>query len=495
MSAKNNPSIKIRMYRQGLGDCFLVTLKKDGSNNFNMLIDCGLLQGTKNGTKIMLQLAGDIEATLKDEQPAAEKPWLDVVVLTHEHADHISGFNQAKDVFANIEFREVWAAWMDDEGHPKYKLVRERFHRQVAGLKASLARMDATEQTGLKEAVEFLINDFFDEDVLGAAGVKGKRSSAWEIALSKSTQPARFFTPGTTFTLPGFDDIRVYVLGPSEDFESFTKVNPPEDDTYRSDGHAFALMDSFFAAVGGDGDEDFSPELFQPFEEPLRIKTKEAEGDDFFINHYGFGPSVADSWRQIDNDWLSVAGGLALNLDSYTNNTCLAFAIELVSSKKVLLFPGDAQFSNWLSWQKVTYEVPDDKGVKQKVTAKDLLERTVFYKVGHHGSHNATLKKNGLEMMTSPDLVAMIPVDREQAKSKTSKTNPKGWEMPEKNLYNRLIEKARGRVVLADESGVTELATRCKDQNFVGKVKLGGSLIRTDGAAPEPMYVELTIEG
>lgn len=75
-----------------------------------------------------------------------------------------------------------------------------------------------------------------------------------------------------------------------------------------------------------------------------------------------------------------------------------------------------------------------------------------FYKVGHHGSHNATLKKHGLEMMTSSELMAMIPVDRKQAASKTSKTNPKGWEMPEKNLFERLLQRTRGRVILADET-------------------------------------------
>jgi hypothetical protein len=299
------------------------------------------------------------------------------------------------------------------------------------------------------------------------------------------------------FTLPGFKDIRVYILGPSEDYESFTKVNPPEDDTYRTEGQAFALMDSFFAAVGGVDDEVSVAESFQPFELRFRVTPDDAQKDEFFQKHYGFGPSAPDQWRQINDDWLSVAGGLALNLDTYTNNTCLAFAIEFISSGKVLLFPGDAQFSNWLSWQKLTWEVPDASGTKQKVTAKDLLARTVFYKVGHHGSHNATLKKHGLEMMTSPHLVAMIPVDREQAKKKTSKTNPKGWEMPEKNLYNRLLEKTRGRIVLADEGELTELGKRCdNDQSFLTSVKLDDSLslVRTPNAAPEPLYVELTIK-
>jgi hypothetical protein len=43
----------------------------------------------------------------------------------------------------------------------------------------------------------------------------------------------------------------------------------------------------------------------------------------------------------------------------------------------VLLFPGDAQWGTW----KLNLE--DSR-------RKELLERTTFYKVGHHGSHNAT---------------------------------------------------------------------------------------------------------
>jgi Metallo-beta-lactamase superfamily len=487
-NSKHNPSVRIRMYRQGLGDCFLLTFKESGKEEFHMLIDCGLLQGTANGKEIMQQVAADIEASLKPGNR------LDAVVLTHEHADHISGFKQAKDVFERMEFGEVWAAWMDDESHPKYKLVRQRFHKQVTGLKAALDKMNSEQQSGLKLSIETLVKEFFDEEVLGAKDSKSGRSPAWDFALSKSSKTPRFCTPGMMFPLAHFEDIRVFVLGPSEDFESFTKVNPPEDDTYRGEGHGFALMDSFFAAVAGTGD-DSSPEMFQPFERRQRIDPVAAEKDPFFQTRYGFAKDADDEWRRIDDDWLSVAGGLALNLDSYTNNTCLAFAIEFVSSKKVLLFPGDAQFSNWLSWQKVTWDINDSNGAKQKVTAKDLLERTVFYKVGHHGSHNATLKKNGLEMMASPDLVAMIPVDRAQAKSKTSKTNPKGWEMPERNLFDRLLERTRGRVVLADEKEDSELQLRCRDLNFVSKVKFGGSFVRTDGAKAEPLYVELTIEG
>src|SRR6185295_16042377 len=129
-------------------------------------------------------------------------------------------------------------------------------------------------------------------------------------------------------------------------------------------------------------------EMCQPFDEPLRVKLTDAQVDPFFQAHYGFETEASDQWRRIDNEWLSLAGGLALNLDTYTNNTCLAFAVEFISSKKVLLFPGDAQFSNWLSWQKLKWRIPNSAGIQGKVTTQNLLERTVFYKVGHHGSHN-----------------------------------------------------------------------------------------------------------
>jgi len=92
--------------------------------------------------------------------------------------------------------------------------------------------------------------------------------------------------------------------------------------------------------------------------------------------------------------------------------------------------------------------------------------------------------------------VAMIPVNREQAKQKKSKKNPNGWEMPEKNLFTRLKERTRGRVLLADEPDKIELEKRCNDQYFIDNVKFeNGSLVKTAGSTPEPLYIELTIEG
>jgi len=51
------------------------------------------------------------------------------------------------------------------------------------------------------------------------------------------------------------------------------------------------------------------------------------------------------------------------------------------------------------------------------VTGPDLLKRTIFYKVGHHGSHNATLKSHGVDQMEALK-IAIIPVDEKEAKKK-----------------------------------------------------------------------------
>ena len=86
------------------------------------------------------------------------------------------------------------------------------------------------------------------------------------------------------------------------------------------------------------------------------------------------------------------------------------------------------------------------------VKSDDLLARTVLYKVGHHGSHNATLREKGLELMSSSELAAMIPVNRVTAKKMD-------WLMPFPALLTRLVEKTHGRVMDA-ERGLDDAAAQ-----------------------------------
>ena len=129
-----------------------------------------------------------------------------------------------------------------------------------------------------------------------------------------------------------------------------------------------------------------------------------------------------------------------MQLDSRTNNTSLVLAFEFIDSGRVLLFAADAQVGNWLSWHDLEWTV-DGK----TVTAADLLARTVYYKVGHHGSDNATLKARGLELMASGDLAAFIPTNEADARKV-------GWgEMPFPGITEELARRTGGRLVRADD--------------------------------------------
>jgi hypothetical protein len=78
---------------------------------------------------------------------------------------------------------------------------------------------------------------------------------------------------------------------------------------------------------------------------------------------------------------------------------------------RTLIFPGDAQIGNWLSWDDVAFK--DDKGNALPIKSKDLLNRAVFYKVGHHGSHNASHRRFVDELMgtTTASMMSFHPVD------------------------------------------------------------------------------------
>jgi len=68
-------------------------------------------------------------------------------------------------------------------------------------------------------------------------------------------------------------------------------------------------------------------------------------------------------------------------VDSALNNTSVILLFEVGDQK--LLFPGDAQIENW---QYVLDKAKTDPEIKK------LLTETTLYKVGHHGSRNATPK-------------------------------------------------------------------------------------------------------
>ena len=450
--------VTVRMYRQGLGDCFLLAFPPDrGSRPRFMLIDCGVLLGTSEGKDKVREVAGHILESTGGQ--------VDVLVATHEHWDHLSGFEQARDLFDQLKIGEVWVAWTED---PEDSVARSLRRERAAALRALTATVSHLRARGDEESTQKAASLDSVLGFFGALGADGRPSGierAMDYVVARG-KPPRFRTPGEgPLRIPGAAGARVYVLGPPKDLDFLKRSDPRKGEAYEA-RLALDEKTAFVAAVldaqDKAGERPMSPEereiarLAFPFDKVFRVKPEDAKQDPFFQEfYYGFlgqgtpdRPSEEDlKWRRIDADWAGSAGSLALRLDSDTNNTSLALAIELVPSGKVLLFPGDAQAGNWNSWHKLEWPREDDPD--HPVTAADLMRRTVLYKVGHHASHNATLREKGLEMMEHPELVALIPVDETMAR-KAKGSSPKGWDMPFPPLLEKLQEKTGGRVLRVD---------------------------------------------
>ncbi|MGE5222198.1 MAG: hypothetical protein ACM3PY_07165 [Omnitrophica WOR_2 bacterium] len=468
MQANNMPSpaVHIRMYKQGLGDCFLLSFpRSNGQPDFQMMIDCGVITGSD--PSMLVNAVQDIYNTTNGH--------LDLVVGTHEHWDHLSGFNQARSIFDKFKIDRVWLAWTEDPTNPvSQSLVKIRAAR-LAALRTALSRMNLAQDSDLKRSILQVLSFFgVDPDEsspaggagiaangdagtssLAAAGTAGTTRGAMQYLRARSDASVHYCNPtlDPPHTLDGVNGVQVYVFGPPVDMKLLKQSDPTKTGHETYGLTTVAAEDSFFAAFGAaDGASSYSQlqPLSYPFDPFYQISPEEARnsgGDQFFKEHYGFDEGKdPNAWRRIDNDWLEVTSELALNLDSDTNNTSLVLAFELgePGSGKVLLFAADAQVGNWLSWGSLKWQVNGSGGTVQTITSQDLLSRAIFYKVGHHGSHNATLSSQGLELMVSDDLVAMIPVVHTMAEKK-------GWiGMPFPDLLTRLQLKTRGRVMRID---------------------------------------------
>jgi hypothetical protein len=125
-------------------------------------------------------------------------------------------------------------------------------------------------------------------------------------------------------------------------------------------------------------------------------------------------------------------------LDQQMNNTSLILLFEVFGQK--LLFPGDAQIENW------SYALEDAPDAEQ---TRALLADVDVYKVGHHGSLNATPRKALWENFTKRKkrklrtLLSTMPGKHGHATSNT--------EVPRKTLLEAL--KTESELLNTDDLG------------------------------------------
>ena len=519
---------KIRMYRQGHGDCFLLAFapKTKKARPVYMLIDCGYKPGSqivRHGKKVTAS------RVVKDIAAATGKK-IDVIVVTHEHQDHVNGLGKFKD----FEFGEAWFAWTEDPDDEDANDFRRRHKDQLLGLLGArhalklaaaagdggasdtVSRMDELLALELGNDADDNGEDASDDAILSGLNIatvfgarakdplKSANKKAMKLIKERAGQRLRFISPHGDILTPGnARNVRIYPLGPPRDETMLADEDPRGKENFP--GHGAAPSFSFFSAAlrylpageeGGPGDgamaineTPFSPRFGQAVDEALASK----EG--FGGRIYGrSGPAQArdgtevpagEAWRRIDEEWLFAAEDFALKLNRGINNTSLVLAVELTKSGKVLLLTGDAQRGNWKSWDDGSFKVNG-----KTRTAKQLLANTVVYKAGHHGSHNATL--HGGPDSDYPNLgwmgrgkfasefTVFITAHRHWAINKKGK-----WDHPFPLIKEALLKKSGGRLFQTDEDcpekpeGVSQLDWDSFMDN--GKVKC------TD------LYFELTV--
>lgn len=487
-------SITVRMYNTGsVGDCLLLLFKKNNVVSYSTLIDCG---GFNTSAQIITDCANDIKNTIGVGKP------LDLVVITHEHLDHVSGFNQAKAVYDTIPFNQVWMGWTEDTTDPIAKKLKKTLGKKLQAMITTLseqhkkagARLRHTGNTdGLNKRLRHYSKSW--GEVLDALhfekGVSSKKdlgakltvSSAMDYVKKKSKEKSKekmYHKPGEVITdIKGAEGIKFHILGPPYDEDlSGIKNKMQQDELYSLTKHAsFASHQAFLNALTSDSS---APQFSKsPFSEKFALNA--ADKKNFFKNYN----SKNIAWRQIEEDWLETTEQLAIAVNTYTNNTSLAMAIEFEQSGKVLLFPADAQSGNWISWHSETVT----KALKKNggKTADELLDKTVFYKVGHHGSHNGTASKSGLDKMgNTRQLVAMMPLVQDKVPSQWGGSK----NFPAKALYTELIKKTNGAIIRTDEGVIKDpRAKELREKN------LSDAMQKKLKNAGKPLYQEWTVEG
>ncbi len=431
--------IAVRMYKGGTGDCFLLQFKKGTRVNFNMMIDCGFIHGGK----------AQFEKVAEDIQDKTGGI-IDLLVVTHEHADHINGFDKARHFFDQFTFKKVWFAWTENDEDAIANDYRANRSELSKALNIAVSRLQGLDKSqyyektlkdemnsglmiaGKKKFIHSL-SSLNELNLLKAAGGQPLPTMVEkfkEFLVIKPDTDVDLLEPGDVRSgLAGAPGIRFYVLGPPKDYNLLNETED-EEDNYEQRESPSRKDFAFLSALDATSITDQSAKL--PFDaeyelgdqpNPLRSKY-EREGD----------------WRKIDYDWLYSAGSLAMRYERSINNTSLALAIQFEGSERVLLFPADAELGNWKSWHMGLKWPVKIKGELVKKDISYLLEKTIFYKVGHHLSHNGTATHLGLDLMTSDELTAMATLDFKKIND--------GWlnTMPNDLLSAELIKKCKGKL-------------------------------------------------
>jgi beta-lactamase superfamily II metal-dependent hydrolase len=388
-----NPAVTVRMYNVGFGDCFLLLIPGE-ERTAKILIDCGshfLGAGPRPIGEVARQIVTDVTA----EDGVAR---IDVVVATHRHQDHVSGFTS--EAWRDVEVGEVWMPWTEDPEDDAAEQIREQQSRLAAAIAQAIDRLSqagVTEGDDLELIQALALNSLTNERAMSTLhfGFAGRARRRFLSGLQEPLEP-----------IQGLPRVTVHVLGPSRDPAVIARMRPPSEE-------------SFLRLVASGDDVDAGGSL--PFDRDWSISVEEFRADPAFAQLQP-GGQVVGMLRKLTRDGVVLT---AASLEDAVNNTSLMLLFEV--GRALLLFPGDSQWGTW-------------ELLLEDTRARRLLSRTSFYKVGHHGSHNASpvsyVKNLGADSLAAA--ISVKPVER--------------WRnIPKAELVEALEEKTRGHVIRMDQ--------------------------------------------
>src|ERR1700687_810762 len=350
--------IRVRMYRPGFGDCFLITFGS-GTAAHHILVDFGAHVRGDIGT--MDQIMDNHEKTTSSK--------LEVLVATHAHRDHISGFGKFAARFAEFKIGEVWLPWTDNPQDQDAASLRKKH----------LALYDALEThlrlgLGATEA-----NPKYATALDALSNLRGNEAATSELGrgFGAATNVRYFEANASVAKVGSVAGLSAEFLAPPRDAAFLSRMNPPADQ-------------HFLTAPGVPADR------VRPFPK-LEISPEPGDADYQAVVKEGQPVLSPETMTTLQTLAEAPADRLALTLDSVRNNTSLVILFRFQG--RALLFPGDAQWGNWQSW------IGTDR-------ARRLLSEVDFLKVAHHGSENAT-PVGVVRGLKAAKLAVMVPTQIE----------------------------------------------------------------------------------
>src|SRR5439155_6545874 len=221
-----------------------------------MLIDCGVHSSVKGGSDIIDRVVADI---------ATQTRHLDVIVVTHEHTDHLSGFATAAEAFKAFTVGEVWMAWTEKPGDLQARQIDKYKQQALAALQMTSQRLDGAAAlsphvAALRSGLDALLGFNF--------GAKGDRVRAARDAVERlAGGHVRYCEPADPpITIAGLPGLRIYVLGPPRD-DKLLGITEQSSAMYQpAFGAGGPVAQALTAAFGAAAAEAGAPDLAAPFD-------------------------------------------------------------------------------------------------------------------------------------------------------------------------------------------------------------------------------------